>query len=163
MLHHVALIRTDVPLKRWFLQEPRGMTSQKTAFFIVTTLKTSTLTSVKSFSLIHYFGLPLFLFCTPKVLYNDCLCSLVVRVPGYRRRGPWFDSRCYQIFWEVVGLEQGPPSLVSIAEDLHERESSGSSLENRLTVEGIRCTDCATPLPAKVGTTSLALVVDQLV
>jgi hypothetical protein len=26
------------------------------------------------------------------------LCGLVVRVPGYRSRGPWFDSRRYQIF-----------------------------------------------------------------
>jgi hypothetical protein len=28
----------------------------------------------------------------------DSLCGLVVRVPGYRSRGPWFDSRRYQIF-----------------------------------------------------------------
>jgi hypothetical protein len=35
---------------------------------------------------------------------SDRLCGLVVRVPGYRSRGPWFDSRRYQIFWEVVGL-----------------------------------------------------------
>jgi hypothetical protein len=27
----------------------------------------------------------------------DCLCALVVRVPGYRSRGPGFDSRRYQI------------------------------------------------------------------
>jgi hypothetical protein len=26
------------------------------------------------------------------------LCGLVVRVPGYRSRGPGFDSRLYQIF-----------------------------------------------------------------
>jgi hypothetical protein len=79
----------------------------------------------------------------------DRLCGLVVRVPGYRSRGPgsilgatrfsvklwvlngstqpceynwsplWIqrsgiDSRRYQIFWEVVGLQRGPPSLVSI-------------------------------------------------
>jgi hypothetical protein len=41
-----------------------------------------------------------------------------------------FDSRCYQIFW-VVGLERGPLSLVSTTEDLLERKSSGSGLENR--------------------------------
>jgi hypothetical protein len=29
---------------------------------------------------------------------KDRLCSLVVRVPGYRSRGPRFDSRRYQIF-----------------------------------------------------------------
>jgi hypothetical protein len=27
----------------------------------------------------------------------DRLCDLVVRVPGYRSRGPRFDSRRYQI------------------------------------------------------------------
>jgi hypothetical protein len=33
--------------------------------------------------------------------------GLVVRVPGYISRGPGFDSRGYQIFLEVVSLEQG--------------------------------------------------------
>jgi hypothetical protein len=41
-----------------------------------------------------------------------------------------FDSRCCQIFWEVVGLERGPLSLVSTIEELLGRNSSGSSLEN---------------------------------
>ena len=40
------------------------------------------------------------------------LCGLVVRVSGYRYRGLGFDSRHYQIFWVVVGLERGPLSLV---------------------------------------------------
>jgi hypothetical protein len=39
-----------------------------------------------------------------------------------------FDSRHYQIFWEVVGLERGPLSLVNTPEELLERRSSGSSL-----------------------------------
>jgi hypothetical protein len=42
-----------------------------------------------------------------------------------------FDSWCYQISSEVVGLERGPLSLVSTIEELHGRESSGSCLENR--------------------------------
>jgi hypothetical protein len=42
-----------------------------------------------------------------------------------------FDSRRYQFFWEVVGLERGPFSLVSTIEELIERKSSGSGLENR--------------------------------
>jgi len=42
----------------------------------------------------------------------DRLCGLVVRVSGYRYRGPGFDPRRYQIFWIVVGLERGPLSLV---------------------------------------------------
>jgi hypothetical protein len=41
----------------------------------------------------------------------------VVWVPGYRSRGPGFDSRHYQIFWEVLGLERGPISLVSAIEE----------------------------------------------
>jgi hypothetical protein len=43
----------------------------------------------------------------------------------------WFDSRRYQIFWEVVGLERGPFSLVSTIEELPGRKSRGSGLENR--------------------------------
>jgi hypothetical protein len=46
----------------------------------------------------------------------------VVRVPGYRSRGPGFDSRPYQIFWEVVGLERGPLSLMRITEELLEKK-----------------------------------------
>jgi hypothetical protein len=42
-----------------------------------------------------------------------------------------FDSRCYQIFWEVVGLERGPLSLVSTIEELLDRKSRGSCLEKR--------------------------------
>jgi hypothetical protein len=56
----------------------------------------------------------------------------VVRVPGYRSRAPGFDSRRYQIFWEVVGLEWDPLSLVGIIEELLEWKSSGSGQENRI-------------------------------
>jgi hypothetical protein len=41
-----------------------------------------------------------------------------------------FDSRRYQIFWEVVCLERGPLSLVSTIEELLERKNSGSGLES---------------------------------
>jgi hypothetical protein len=37
----------------------------------------------------------------------------------------------YQIFWEVVGLERDPLSLVSTTEEILGRKSSGSSPENR--------------------------------
>jgi hypothetical protein len=33
-----------------------------------------------------------------------------------------FDSLRYQIFWEVVGLERGPLSLVSTIEELLDRK-----------------------------------------
>jgi hypothetical protein len=55
----------------------------------------------------------------------------VVRVPGYRFRGPGFDFQRYQIFREVVGLERGPLSLVSTIEKLLEGKGSDSGLESR--------------------------------
>ena len=48
------------------------------------------------------------------------LCGLVVRVSGYRYRGPGFDPRRYQIFWVVVGLERGPLNLVRSIKELLE-------------------------------------------
>jgi hypothetical protein len=57
---------------------------------------------------------------------NDHLCGLVVRVPGYRSRGPALPV----FFWEVTGSGTGPLSLVSKIEDLLRRKSSGSDLEN---------------------------------
>jgi hypothetical protein len=42
-----------------------------------------------------------------------------------------FDSRRYQVFWEVVRLERGPLSRASATEELLGRKSSGSGLENR--------------------------------
>jgi hypothetical protein len=73
------------------------------------------------------------------------LCGLVVRVPVYRSRRPGFDSRRYHIFSEVMGLERGPLSLVSVSEELREWKSSGSgSRKPRLTAVVIR-------LSAKVG------------
>jgi hypothetical protein len=65
------------------------------------------------------------------------LPSVHIRIPGLgqsawlqiQRSG--FDSPRYYIFWEVVGLERGPLSLVSITEEQFERKSSGSGLESR--------------------------------
>jgi hypothetical protein len=42
-----------------------------------------------------------------------------------------FDSRRCQIFWEVMGLERGPLSLVSAIEEVLGRKSSDSGLESR--------------------------------
>jgi hypothetical protein len=50
---------------------------------------------------------------------------------------PGFDSRRYQIFWEVVNLERGPLSLVSIIEELLGRKSNGLGLETEKTAVGI--------------------------
>jgi hypothetical protein len=42
-----------------------------------------------------------------------------------------FDSRLYQIFWEVVGLERGPLSLVSRIEELFGKNGSCSGIKSR--------------------------------
>jgi hypothetical protein len=72
--------------------------------------------------------LPLLQFFYP--IHSDRLSGLVVRVPGYRSRGPGFDSPRY-IFWEILSLERGPLSLVSTIEDLLEINNSGSGVENQ--------------------------------
>jgi hypothetical protein len=73
---------------------------------------------------------------------------LAVRVPGCRSRGPGFDSRRYQIFWEVVDLERVPLSLVSTIEELLGRNSSCFGLE-------IREYGCEDPLRWPLGTLCL--------
>jgi hypothetical protein len=50
---------------------------------------------------------------------------------GFLTQMSGFESRRYQIFREVVGLERGPLSLVSTIEELLERKISGSGLEKR--------------------------------
>jgi hypothetical protein len=64
-----------------------------------------------------------------------------------------FDSRRYHIFWEVVGPERGPLSLVSTTEELFGKKSSGSGLESREygRRDPPHCPR-GTPLSAKVGT-----------
>jgi hypothetical protein len=61
----------------------------------------------------------------------DRLCGLVVRVPGYRSKGPGSISVAIIFICKVVGLEQGPLSVVSTTEELLERKSSDSGLEIR--------------------------------
>jgi hypothetical protein len=41
------------------------------------------------------------------------------------------DSRSYEIFWEAVGLDRAPLSLMSVIEELLERKISGFGLESR--------------------------------
>jgi hypothetical protein len=48
----------------------------------------------------------------------DRLYGPVVRVSGYRSRGPGFDFRRDQVFWKVASLELGPLSLVKVIEEL---------------------------------------------
>jgi hypothetical protein len=64
-----------------------------------------------------------------------------------------FDSWRCQVFWEVVGLERGPLSLVNTVEELLGRNSSGFSLEYREYGPGGSVTLTKRhPLSAKVDT-----------
>jgi hypothetical protein len=71
------------------------------------------------------------------IVIKDCKCQ--IRPPLWSSgqnsrlqiRRPGFDSQSYHIFWEVVGLTQGPLSLVSTTEELLGRKSSSSGLESR--------------------------------
>jgi hypothetical protein len=56
---------------------------------------------------------------------------MVVRVPDNTPRSPGFDSRRYQTFYTAEVLERGQFNLVSINEELLEREISDSGIENR--------------------------------
>jgi hypothetical protein len=58
-------------------------------------------------------------------LWSSCQSSLL----QIQRYG--FDSRYYQIIWELVGLKRGSLSLVSTTEELLPRKSSSSGLESR--------------------------------
>jgi hypothetical protein len=86
--------------------------------------------------------------------------SLVVKVPG---QGSWlqiqrsrFNYQGYQIFWKLVGLEQGPLSLVSTTEELLRRKSCSSSLENQDYRSRDRRTDHVTPSnPQNLALTSM--------
>jgi hypothetical protein len=62
-----------------------------------------------------------------------------------------FDSRRYQIFWEVVGLERNPLSLVGTTEELLGIKSSCSGLETENTTVEIRRCDHTSPSIRKFG------------
>jgi hypothetical protein len=64
------------------------------------------------------------------VSLSDRPCGLLVKSSWLQTQRPWFDSRRYQLFWEVLDLERGPLSPVSTIELLG-RKSSGFSLESR--------------------------------
>jgi hypothetical protein len=54
-------------------------------------------------------------------ILHDRLCGLVIRVLGYRSGGPGSIPGTTRIK-KVVGLERGPLSLVSTAEELLDRK-----------------------------------------
>jgi hypothetical protein len=78
-------------------------------------------------------------FISCEVRTEFMLCRRPIRPPLWSSdQSPWpqiqrsgNDSLRYETFWEVVGLERGPLSLVSTIVELLERKSSGSGLESR--------------------------------
>jgi hypothetical protein len=82
---------------------------------------------VWQYNRIVYFGYPCFVI---KLTALIVIFGLVVRVPCYRSRVPGSIPGASHIFWEVVGLERGPLSLVSTIKEILGRKSSGSCLEN---------------------------------
>jgi hypothetical protein len=64
---------------------------------------------------------PVLLFFGISVVIVDCLCSLVVRVLGYRSGGPGSIPGTTKKKREM-GLERGPHSLVSTTEELLDRK-----------------------------------------
>jgi hypothetical protein len=57
----------------------------------------------------------------------------------FQRSG--FDTRRYQIFWDVMGMERGATQPRESIEELLERKSSGSGIEIENTAVGIRHAD----------------------
>jgi hypothetical protein len=80
------------------------------------------------------------------------LCGLVVGIPGWYLEVPGSIPSATN-FWVAVGLERGSLSLLRMNEELLERKSSGSVLENRLTAVGVPPRWLRdTPITAKVVT-----------
>jgi hypothetical protein len=69
--------RRQVPPKRRFLQEPNGVTSQKTPFFIVTAVKTSNLTQCFSCLRSAFHSANLIIFYTEQMSRNPILSNCI--------------------------------------------------------------------------------------
>jgi hypothetical protein len=98
----------DNVVKLWYSQT--GHRSEYDACWITNAIETHSEYAKHSFSMATVVRQTCLNITSIHTIY-DRLCGLMVRVSGYRYRGPRFDSRRFQIFW-VVGLERGPLSLV---------------------------------------------------
>jgi hypothetical protein len=77
------------------------------------------------------------------LFYNDLLCGLVVRVLGYRSGDP--GSIPCTTTKKVVGLERGPPSLMSTTEELLDWKVAAPVCKTENMVVGIRHADYVAP------------------
>jgi hypothetical protein len=77
----------------------------------------------------------------------DCEVSdNLMRIEGVT----WFDSRHYQIFWEVVGLQQDPLSVVSTTEELLGKKVESPVWKSENTAVAIRHADHMAPSIRKI-------------
>jgi hypothetical protein len=97
-------------------------------------------------SLLAALDIPAFYFGEASLLFNKILLESSSWLQ-IQRSG--FDSRRHQIFWEALGPERGPLSLVSTIQELLGRKSSGSGLETENTAVGISHTDHMAPSISK--------------
>jgi hypothetical protein len=88
------------------------------------------------------------LLCRRRLLFSSGQCSWL------QIQRSWFNSRCYQIFRKVVGLERCPLSIVTTIEELLGRTNSVSGLETENTALGMLCWPCNIPYPQKLALTS---------
>jgi hypothetical protein len=84
--------------------------------------------------------------------YSNCWSEFLATDPDVPGSIPGATT----FFWEVVGLERSPFSLVTTIEEPLERKSSGSGLETEITDVGIRHADHVTLYPQKLALSSPA-------
>jgi hypothetical protein len=73
------------------------------------------------------------------------LLGLVVQSSLLQIQRFGFDFQRYQLFWEVVGLERGPLSLVSTTEELLDRKVAAPVYKTENTALAIRHADHVAP------------------
>jgi hypothetical protein len=62
--------------------------------------------------------------------------GFIKALSSYRFSGPGLESRPYQIFWEVGGLERGPLSLVRTIEELLEKKVAAPVYKTKINERG---------------------------
>jgi hypothetical protein len=101
--------RRQVSPKRRFLQEPHGVTTQKTPFFIVTDVKTSNLTQMGWWWQKSTLGKRLEIFA-----WRSVFSSEIINMEGYERKGMFLESALLSLptgmfitpFWSSVDFRR---------------------------------------------------------
>ena len=113
--HHFVTYQIMLIGRCAWIRERKSQLTQDVTCLLKLPTQFLNLLSVRNLQSVFYIGIPSKCFqnaCTRRRRRRRRRNCLVIRVSGYRYRGLGFDSRRYQIFWVVVGLERGPLSLV---------------------------------------------------